>query len=95
MEEYDRGLTQCAIHLREYNNALLINDTLLMEDALCSLKDFYRGRETTIIDDTDHFLVNLFQGGRLYLSGNRKVVAWVPFPQTTEIYLFRYLELTR
>ncbi|XP_077351077.1 ATP-dependent RNA helicase DHX58 [Festucalex cinctus] len=64
VKEYNRLLQQCAIHLREYNDALLINDTLLMEDALSSLEDFYRGRETRIIDDTDRFLLNLFQDNR-------------------------------
>ncbi|XP_019715093.1 probable ATP-dependent RNA helicase DHX58, partial [Hippocampus comes] len=66
VEECNRRLIRCAIHLREYNDALLINDTLLMEDALCSLKDFYR--ETTIIDDTDRFLVNLFQDNQAKLT---------------------------
>ncbi|KAM9784679.1 probable ATP-dependent RNA helicase DHX58 isoform X2 [Syngnathus typhle] len=59
VKERDRRLQQCAIHLRQYNDALLIHDTLLMEDALTSLHDFYT--ETTITDDIDRFLVNLFQ----------------------------------
>ncbi|XP_061557582.1 probable ATP-dependent RNA helicase DHX58 isoform X1 [Phycodurus eques] len=59
--EYNRRLQQCAIHLREYNDALLVNDTLQMENAVDSLEDFYSGRETTVIDDTDRFLVDLFK----------------------------------
>ncbi|XP_057717376.1 probable ATP-dependent RNA helicase DHX58 isoform X2 [Corythoichthys intestinalis] len=65
---YDRPLQQCAIHLREYNDALLIHDTLLARDALSSLEDFYAGKETNVIDDTDRFLLNLFKDHRSELT---------------------------
>ncbi|XP_077413311.1 ATP-dependent RNA helicase DHX58 isoform X2 [Vanacampus margaritifer] len=68
VQKCNRRLQQCAIHLREYNDALLINDTLLMEDALCSLEEFYKGRETSVIDDTDRFLLNLFNDNRANLT---------------------------
>lgn len=53
---------QCALHLRQYNDALLINDTLRMKDAYRSLEDFYATKFTTGIEGTDLFLVGLFQG---------------------------------
>ncbi|XP_054614340.1 probable ATP-dependent RNA helicase DHX58 isoform X2 [Dunckerocampus dactyliophorus] len=68
VQEYNRVLQQCAIHLRKYNDALLINDTLRMKDALRFLKDFYKLRMTTLIDSTDLFLVQLFQENRQQLK---------------------------
>jgi hypothetical protein len=56
-----RLLAQCALHLRQYNNALLINDTLRMEDAYKSLGDFYATKANTAIDKTDRFLIELFR----------------------------------
>lgn len=53
---------QCALHLRQYNDALLINDTLRMIDAFRSLKEFYMTKIHTAIDGTDIFLLGLFQG---------------------------------
>nr|XP_057905769.1 probable ATP-dependent RNA helicase DHX58 [Doryrhamphus excisus] len=61
VQEYNRVLQQCAIHLRKYNDALLINDTLRMKDALEFLEEFYNIRMTTLIDSTDDFLFQLFQ----------------------------------
>ncbi|KAK5884634.1 hypothetical protein CesoFtcFv8_018435 [Champsocephalus esox] len=63
----DRLLAQCALHLRQYNNALLINDTLRMIDAYLSLEDFY-SRITREIDGTDIFLVGLFQENQVELE---------------------------
>lgn len=63
VRENNRLLAQCAIHLREYNDALLINDTLRMMDAYSSLEEFYNTKATMAIDGTDYFLVGLFQGG--------------------------------
>lgn len=63
VKENNRQWAQCALHLREYNNALLINDTLRMIDAFSSLDDFYRSRANTEIDVTDLFLKELFRGG--------------------------------
>lgn len=56
-------LAQCAVHLRQYNDALLINDTLRMMDAYSSLEKFYNTKSNEAIDGTDIFLVGLFQGG--------------------------------
>ncbi|XP_044038487.1 probable ATP-dependent RNA helicase DHX58 [Siniperca chuatsi] len=61
VKENNRLLAQCALHLRQYNDALLINDTLRMMDAYRSLKEFYITKITTAIDGTDFFLVGLFQ----------------------------------
>lgn len=55
-------LAQCAIHLRKYNDALLINDTLRMMDAYDYLEEFYNIKSIAAIDGTDIFLVGLFQG---------------------------------
>ena len=62
VKEQNRILAQCALHLREYNDALLINDTLRMMDAYRSLEDFYDTKTDNSIDETDDFLVGLFQG---------------------------------
>ena len=58
----NRQLAECARHLRQYNDALLINDTLRMMDAYRSLNEFYITKSTRVIDGTDVFLVGLFQG---------------------------------
>ncbi|KAJ4931883.1 hypothetical protein JOQ06_010321 [Pogonophryne albipinna] len=63
----DRLLAQCALHLRQYNDALLINDTLRMIDAYLSLEDFY-SKITREIDGTDIFLVGLFQENQAELE---------------------------
>ncbi|KAI4822947.1 hypothetical protein KUCAC02_008465 [Chaenocephalus aceratus] len=63
----DRLLAQCALHLRQYNDALLINDTLRMTDAYLSLEDFY-SKITREIDGTDIFLVGLFQENQVELE---------------------------
>ncbi|XP_035472470.1 probable ATP-dependent RNA helicase DHX58 [Scophthalmus maximus] len=60
VREDNRRLAQCALHLRKYNDALLVNDTLRMMDAYGSLDDFYATKSTAAIDGTDHFLVGLF-----------------------------------
>ncbi|KAM9843408.1 ATP-dependent RNA helicase DHX58 [Aulostomus maculatus] len=67
IKEHNRLLQQCAIHLREYNDALLINDTLRMMDAYNSLEDFYRTKFVSAIDGTDYFLVGLFQENQVEL----------------------------
>lgn len=63
VKEHNRVLAQCALHLREYNDALLINDTLRMMDAYRSLEGFYDTKSATVMDGTDIFLVGLFEGG--------------------------------
>ncbi|XP_061568721.1 probable ATP-dependent RNA helicase DHX58 [Cololabis saira] len=72
VRENNRVLAQCALHLRQYNDALLINDTLRMMDAYGSLEDFYNTKFTTAIDGTDFFLVGLFQENQVEL---RKLAA--------------------
>ncbi|XP_036408567.1 probable ATP-dependent RNA helicase DHX58 [Megalops cyprinoides] len=61
--EGNRMLTQCALHLRKYNDALLINDTVRVVDALRLLDDFYSAQveKRTGLDVTDYFLFGLFQ----------------------------------
>ncbi|KAM4598464.1 ATP-dependent RNA helicase DHX58 isoform 1-T2 [Polymixia lowei] len=61
VREGSRLLAQCALHLRQYNNALLINDTIRMMDAYRSLESFYSTKSDAAIDGTDFFLVGLFQ----------------------------------
>lgn len=65
---------QCALHLRKYNDALLINDTLRMLDAYRSLRDFYSSKVNTEIDGTDFFLMGLYCGAYLH--------AFVKLPDT-------------
>lgn len=68
VSEGNRLLAQCAIHLRQYNDALLINDTLRMMDAYRSLELFYDKKFITAIDGTDFFLVGLFQENQVGLK---------------------------
>nr|QYW22327.1 LGP2 [Channa argus] len=68
VEEDNRLLSQCAYHLRKYNDALLINDTLQMMDAYCSLEEFYNTMSNRAIDGTDIFLLGLFQENQLELK---------------------------
>ncbi|KAM4717906.1 ATP-dependent RNA helicase DHX58 isoform 1-T2 [Anableps anableps] len=68
VRESNRLLAQCALHLRQYNDALLINDTLRMMDAYRSLEEFYNTKVTTAIDGTDYFLVGLFQENQVELK---------------------------
>ncbi|XP_062908403.1 interferon-induced helicase C domain-containing protein 1 [Mobula hypostoma] len=67
----DRKLRVCAEHLRKYNDALMINDTIRMIDAYNYLMDFYKGERRkknteeedvpkSKLDDTDRFLLSLF-----------------------------------
>ncbi|XP_028268361.1 ATP-dependent RNA helicase DHX58 [Parambassis ranga] len=65
VRENNRLLAQCALHLRQYNDALLINDTLRMMDAYRSLEDFYSTKTT--IDGTDLFLTGLFEENQVEL----------------------------
>ncbi|XP_078259938.1 interferon-induced helicase C domain-containing protein 1 [Rhinoraja longicauda] len=67
----NRKLRVCAEHLRKYNDALMINDTIRMVDAYNYLTIFYRGEKRkknteeeelpkSKLDDTDKFLITLF-----------------------------------
>ncbi|KAM3598276.1 uncharacterized protein V6R79_016027 [Siganus canaliculatus] len=67
VKDSNRLLAQCALHLREYNDALLINDTLRMMDAYRSLEEFYSTKPLSIIDGTDEFLLALFQANQVEL----------------------------
>ncbi|XP_042360665.1 probable ATP-dependent RNA helicase DHX58 [Plectropomus leopardus] len=66
IRENNRLVAECALHLRQYNDALLINDTLRMMDAYHSLEDFY-SKPTKNIDGTDYFLKALFQENQVEL----------------------------
>ncbi|XP_041057704.1 interferon-induced helicase C domain-containing protein 1 isoform X2 [Carcharodon carcharias] len=71
-KEENRKLRVCAEHLRKYNDALMINDTIRMIDAYNYLTDFYKDEKRkkvpdddedvpkSKLDDTDRFLITLF-----------------------------------
>lgn len=61
-QEKNRLLAKCAIHLRKFNDALLINDTVRMVDALRLLEDFYETQNRNVLDFTDEYLTALFTG---------------------------------
>lgn len=65
VSEDNRVMAQCARHLRAYNDALLIHDTLRKIDTFNSLTDFYSTQ--TPMDGTDFFLVGLFQENQVEL----------------------------
>ncbi|XP_076607729.1 ATP-dependent RNA helicase DHX58 [Chaetodon auriga] len=67
VREGNRLLAESARHLRQYNDALLINDTLRMMDAYSSLEEFYDTKFGTEFDGTDFFLVGLFQENQVEL----------------------------
>uniref|UniRef100_A0A8B9FC89 RNA helicase n=1 Tax=Amazona collaria TaxID=241587 RepID=A0A8B9FC89_9PSIT len=57
----------CALHLRKYNDALLINDTVRMVDAFQCLQQFYDTRKDTK-DPTEQFLSATFEENRATLQ---------------------------
>ncbi|KAL8222136.1 UNVERIFIED_CONTAM: hypothetical protein K2H54_075008 [Gekko kuhli] len=61
-EGFCRKTRVCALHLRKYNDALLINDTVRMIDAFQTLDEFYQlERATKELDDvTERYLVQIF-----------------------------------
>ncbi|GCC22021.1 hypothetical protein chiPu_0000405 [Chiloscyllium punctatum] len=71
-KENNRKLRVCAEHLRKYNDALMINDTIRMIDAYNYLTDFYKDEKRkkvmdddddvpkSKLDDTDRYLIGLF-----------------------------------
>ncbi|XP_020488255.2 probable ATP-dependent RNA helicase DHX58 [Labrus bergylta] len=67
VKDNNRMLARCALHLRQYNDALLINDTLRMIDAYRSLERFYIPKMDTAFDGTDIFLLGLFQENQVEL----------------------------
>ncbi|MGH0156588.1 UNVERIFIED_CONTAM: hypothetical protein FKN15_031759 [Acipenser sinensis] len=66
----NRRLRQCALHLRKYNDALLVNDTVRMIDAFNILDTFNTNERATRggLDDTDHFLFRVFQRSKVELQ---------------------------
>ncbi|KAK6473194.1 putative ATP-dependent RNA helicase DHX58 [Huso huso] len=66
----NRRLRQCALHLRKYNDALLVNDTVRMIDAFNILDTFNTHERATRggLDDTDHFLFRVFQRSKVELQ---------------------------
>ncbi|XP_065135842.1 ATP-dependent RNA helicase DHX58 [Paramisgurnus dabryanus] len=64
----NRLIAQCALHLRQYNDALLINSTVRMVDAFRLLDDFYKSMENNLLDGTDFFLQGLFEENRVELK---------------------------
>ncbi|XP_024245923.2 probable ATP-dependent RNA helicase DHX58 [Oncorhynchus tshawytscha] len=63
----NRLLAQCALHLRQYNDALLINDTVRMVDAFRVLESYYSTKTSTATDGTDFFLLGLYQENEVEL----------------------------
>ncbi|XP_066489884.1 ATP-dependent RNA helicase DHX58 isoform X2 [Tiliqua scincoides] len=59
----------CALHLRKYNDALLINDTVRMIDAFKTLDEFYRQENDTKVlqDPTERYLIQTFASNRQHL----------------------------
>ncbi|XP_025971571.2 ATP-dependent RNA helicase DHX58 [Dromaius novaehollandiae] len=73
-ETFCRKTRVCALHLRKYNDALLINDTVRMIDAFQCLREFYL-LERDMKDPTERFLAATFEENRtclLELAGDRQ-----------------------
>ncbi|NXE14146.1 DHX58 helicase, partial [Lophotis ruficrista] len=66
-ETFCRKTRVCALHLRKYNDALLINDTVRMIDALRCLQQFYAA-ERDVKDPTEQFLAATFEEIRTNLQ---------------------------
>ncbi|NXP56359.1 DHX58 helicase, partial [Heliornis fulica] len=66
-ETFCRKTRVCTLHLRKYNDALLINDTVRMVDAFQCLQQFYdTGRDMK--DPTERFLTTMFEENRMILQ---------------------------
>ncbi|XP_014814593.1 PREDICTED: LOW QUALITY PROTEIN: probable ATP-dependent RNA helicase DHX58 [Calidris pugnax] len=73
-ETFCRKRRVCALHLRKYNDALLINDTVRMIDAFQCLQQFYAA-ERDMKDPTEQFLAAMFEENRMTLqalAGDRR-----------------------
>lgn len=81
-KEEKRKERVCAEHLKKYNDALQINDTIRMVDAYNHLNNFYKEEKSkktigsdddepavTKQDETDEFLIDLFHG-KLEIHGD-------------------------
>ncbi|NXG78507.1 DHX58 helicase, partial [Baryphthengus martii] len=66
-ETFCRRTRVCALHLRRYNDALLINDTVRMIDAFQCLQQFY-ATERDLKDPTEQFLAAMFEENRRSLQ---------------------------
>ncbi|KAJ6660030.1 hypothetical protein lerEdw1_018228 [Lerista edwardsae] len=68
-KEFCRKTRLCALHLRKYNDALLINDTVRMIDAFNTLDEFYQQEtETKVLQDPDEsYLIQTFDSNRQHL----------------------------
>ncbi|NXS14428.1 DHX58 helicase, partial [Neodrepanis coruscans] len=66
-EKFCRKTRVCALHLRKYNDALLINDTVRMVDAFQCLQQFY-STERDMKDPTEQFLAATFEENRVSLQ---------------------------
>ncbi|NXA57872.1 DHX58 helicase, partial [Mohoua ochrocephala] len=66
-EMFCRKTRVCALHLRKYNDALLINDTVRMVDAFQCLQQFYSA-ERDEKDPTERFLTATFEKNRASLE---------------------------
>ncbi|NXV49279.1 DHX58 helicase, partial [Uria aalge] len=66
-ETFCRKTRVCALHLRKYNDALLINDTVRMIDAFQCLQQFYAAERDTK-DPTERFLTATFEENRMSLQ---------------------------
>ncbi|NXH12588.1 DHX58 helicase, partial [Bucco capensis] len=66
-ETFSRRARLCALHLRRYNDALLISDTVRMADAFQSLQQFYAA-DRDIKDPTEQFLAAMFEENRTVLQ---------------------------
>lgn len=67
-ERFCRKTRACALHLRKYNDALLINDAVRMVDAFQHLQQFY-AMERDMKDPTERFLATTFEGIRRRAPG--------------------------
>ncbi|KAF1496200.1 putative ATP-dependent RNA helicase DHX58, partial [Megadyptes antipodes antipodes] len=73
-ETFCRKMRVCMLHLRKYNDALLINDTVRMIDAFQCLQQFY-ATERDMKDPTERFLTTTFEENRTSLqalAGDRR-----------------------
>ncbi|NXK16004.1 DHX58 helicase, partial [Arenaria interpres] len=73
-ETFCRKRRVCALHLRKYNDALVINDTVRMIDAFQCLQQFYAA-ERDMKDPTEQFLATMFEENRMSLqalAGDRR-----------------------
>ncbi|NXQ91100.1 DHX58 helicase, partial [Nyctibius grandis] len=66
-ETFRRKTRVCALHLRKYNDALLINDAVRMIDAFQCLQEFYAAKRDTK-DPTERFLTATFEENRTRLQ---------------------------